>query len=181
MAGCSFPKSNSPIGMKKNKTSNSPIVLYVRSGESCISQLKYTIAMRWFSHHFQTRLDIVWLVHCWSYISYHMSIFSHTQYIYICIHIATAPYSLIKSPCWCIESTTESTRPPVFLSTTHQMRLSQLHAGHSGLVQPGCQGQVRTSSGEIIYICIVIYFNIQYQNNDNKNDINDIYIYIESI
>ena len=39
------------------------------------------------------------------------------------------------------------------------MRLSQLHAGHSGLAQPGCQGQVRTSSGEIIYIYICIVYD----------------------
>ena len=99
MAGCSFPKSNSPIGMEKNKTSNSPIVLYVHSGESCISQLKYTIAMRGFPTIFRhASISYDWFMLVIYPISY-VNILTHTHNVYIySIYIATAPYSLIESP-----------------------------------------------------------------------------------
>ena len=81
---------------------------------------------------------------------------THTLYIYICIHIATAPYSLIKSPCWCIESTTESTRPPVCYihdppdAPVSAARRSQW-SGSARLPRSGPD----KFWGNYIYICIV--------------------------
>ena len=107
---------------------------------------------------------------------------THTLYIYVYtlqqhhIHWSNlhvdALNALLKAP-----------GHPFVISTTHQMRLSQLHAGHSGLAQPGCQGQVRTSSGEIIYICIVYdpYILIYSIRIMTIKMILMIYIYIEYI